>query len=90
MIALKYDVPVNYVKGPDVPIVDALSRVSPQPATSNGQHASTLSHTISLHLQQSYNRSVTTQGRILQIVIVKRSDLWVMATEKRRMSPISP
>jgi len=29
MRALKYDVIVNYVKGPDVPIADTLSRVSP-------------------------------------------------------------
>jgi len=29
MRALKYDVTVNYVKGPDVQIVDALSIVSP-------------------------------------------------------------
>ena len=37
MRALKYDVTVNYVKGPDVPIADALSRVSPQLASANGQ-----------------------------------------------------
>ena len=37
MRALKYDVTVNYVKGPDVPIADALSRVSPQPAPSSSQ-----------------------------------------------------
>ena len=37
MRALKYDVTVNCVKGPDVPIVDALSRVSPQLAPSNGE-----------------------------------------------------
>lgn len=37
MRALKYDVTVNYVKAPDVPIADALSRFWPQPARSNGQ-----------------------------------------------------
>ena len=35
--ALKYDVTVNYVKSPDVPIADALSRVSPHLASANGQ-----------------------------------------------------
>lgn len=35
--ALKYDVKVTYVKGTDVPIADALSRVSPQPAAANSQ-----------------------------------------------------
>ena len=37
MRVLKYDVTFNYVKGPDVPIADALSRVSPQLASANGQ-----------------------------------------------------
>ena len=35
--ALKYDVTVIYVKGADVPIADALSRLSPQPAPANNQ-----------------------------------------------------
>ena len=35
--ALKYDVAVNYMKCPDVPIAHALSRVSRQPAPSNRQ-----------------------------------------------------
>ena len=35
--ALKYDVKVTYVKGTDVPIADALLRVSPQPAAANSQ-----------------------------------------------------
>ena len=37
MRALNCDVTVNYVKGPDVPIADAPSRVSSQPAPNNGQ-----------------------------------------------------
>ena len=36
MRALKYDVTANYVKGPDVPIADALSRASTQLASANG------------------------------------------------------
>ncbi|XP_048583419.1 uncharacterized protein K02A2.6-like [Nematostella vectensis] len=35
--ALKYDVTVKYVKGSDVSIADALSRLSPQPAPPKGQ-----------------------------------------------------
>lgn len=35
--ALKYNVKVTYVKGTDVPIADALSRVSLQPAAANSQ-----------------------------------------------------
>jgi len=35
--ALKYDVTVKYVKGSEVPIADALSRLSPQPAPPKGQ-----------------------------------------------------
>ena len=35
--ALKYDVTVKYVKGSQVPIADALSRLSPQPAPPKGQ-----------------------------------------------------
>ena len=68
MRALKYDVTVNYVKDPDVPIADALSRVSPQPAPSNGQLPEICVHHITQSLpalQQSYIRSVTRQGRTL-------------------------
>ena len=35
--ALKYDIEVKYVKGTEVPIADALSRVSPLPAPANGE-----------------------------------------------------
>ena len=35
--ALKYDVTVKYVKGSEVPIADALSRVTPQPCTKADQ-----------------------------------------------------
>lgn len=35
--AHKYDIKVTYVKGTDVPIADALSRVSPQPTAANNQ-----------------------------------------------------
>ena len=55
MRALKYDVTVNYVKGPDVPIADALSRVSPQPAPSNGQLPEICVH----HITQSLPASPT-------------------------------
>ena len=49
MRALKYDITVNYVKGPDVPIADALSRVSPQPAPTNGQLSEICVHHITQH-----------------------------------------
>ena len=96
MRALKYDVTVNYVKGPDVPIADALSRVSPQPAPSNGQLPEICVH----HITQNLPASPTKLQQILDetgkddsymyIVVVKRSGLWGMATEERRMPPISP
>ena len=35
--ALKYDIEVKFVKGTEVPIADALSRVSPLPAPANGE-----------------------------------------------------
>lgn len=35
--ALKYDIEVKYVKGTEVPIADALSRVSPLPVPANGE-----------------------------------------------------
>jgi len=35
--ALKYDVTVKYVKGSEVPIADALSRVTPEPCTKADQ-----------------------------------------------------
>ena len=35
--ALKYDIAVKYVKGSEVPIADALSRVTPQPCTKADQ-----------------------------------------------------
>ena len=53
MRALKYDVTINYVKGPDVPIADALSRVSPQPAPSNGQLPEICVHHITQNLPAS-------------------------------------
>ena len=53
MRALKYDVTVNYVKGPDVPIADALSRVSPQPAPNNGQLPEICVHHITQNLPVS-------------------------------------
>ena len=39
--ALKYDVKVTYVKGTNIPIADALSRVSHQPAAANSYHSLT-------------------------------------------------
>jgi len=53
MKALKYDVTVNYVKGPHVPIADALSRVSPQPAPSNSQLSEMCIHHITQNLPAS-------------------------------------
>ena len=53
MRALKYDVTVNCVKGPDVPIVDALSRVSPQLAPSNGELPEICVHHITQYLPAS-------------------------------------
>ena len=50
MRALKYDVTVNYVKGPDVPIADALSRVSPQPTPSSSQLSEIYVHHVTQHL----------------------------------------
>ena len=50
MRALKYDVTVNYVEGPDVPIADALSRVSPQLASANGQLSEIHVHHITQNL----------------------------------------
>ena len=55
MRALKYDVTVNYVKDPGVPIAEALSRVSPQPAPSNGQLPEICVH----HITQSLPASPT-------------------------------
>ena len=68
MRALKYDVTVDYVKGPDVPIADALSRVSPQPALSNGQLPEICVHHITQSLPASPTKlttKLTRQGRIL-------------------------
>lgn len=56
MRALKYDVTVNYVKGPDVPIADALSRVSPQFASANGQLPEIHVHHITQNLPVSPTR----------------------------------
>lgn len=53
MRALKYDVTVHYVKGPDVPIADALSRVSPQLAPANGQLPEICVHHITQNLPAS-------------------------------------
>ena len=53
MRALKYDVTVNCVKGPDVPIADALSRVSPQLAPSNGELPEICVHHITQYLPAS-------------------------------------
>ena len=53
MRALKYDVTVNYVKGSDVPIADALSRVSPQPAPISGQLPEICVHHITQNLPAS-------------------------------------
>ena len=56
MRALKYDVTVNYVKGPDVPIADALSRVSPKLASANGQLPKIHVHHITQNLPASPTR----------------------------------
>ena len=56
MRALKYDVTVNYVKGPDVPIADALSRVSPQLISANGQPPEIHVHHITQNLPASPTR----------------------------------
>ena len=53
MRALKYDVTVKYVKGSDVPIADALSRVSPQPVPSNGELPEICIHHITQNLPTS-------------------------------------
>ena len=60
MRPLKYDVPVNYVKVPDVPIAGALSRVSPQPSPSNGQFPEICVH----HITQNLPASPTNLQRI--------------------------
>ena len=56
MRALKYDVTVNYVKGPDVQIADALTRVSPQLASANGQLPEIHVHHITQNLPVSPTR----------------------------------
>ena len=85
MRALKYDVTVNYVKGPDVPIADVLSRVSPQPAPSNGQLPEICVH----HITQNLPASPTKLHQIRDedregsyIVVVKRSGQWPQRREE--------
>ena len=56
MRALKYDVTANYVKGPDVPIADALSKVSPQPAPSYGQLPEICVHHVTENLPASQTK----------------------------------
>jgi hypothetical protein len=51
--ALKYDVTVKYVKGAEVPIADALSRVSPQPAPPNEEFPQLDIHQITKNLPAS-------------------------------------
>ena len=51
--ALKYDVTVKYVKGAEVPIADALSRVSPQPAPPEGEFPQLDIHQITKNLPAS-------------------------------------
>ncbi len=54
--ALEYDVTANYVKGPDVPIADALSRVSLHLASANGQRPEIQVHQITQNLPASPTR----------------------------------
>ena len=51
--ALKYDVTVKYVKGAEVPIADALSRVSPLPASTNDKFPRLDIHQITKNLPAS-------------------------------------
>ena len=51
--ALKHDVTVKYVKGAEVPIADALSRVSPQPAPPEGEFPQLDIHQITKNLPAS-------------------------------------
>ena len=51
--ALKYDVTVKYVKGAEVPIADAHSRVSPQPASPEGEFPQLDIHQITRNLPAS-------------------------------------
>ncbi|PFX13349.1 Uncharacterized protein K02A2.6 [Stylophora pistillata] len=51
--ALKYDVTIKYVKGAEVPIADALSRVSPQPAPLNDEFPQLDIHQITKNLPAS-------------------------------------
>ena len=53
MRELKYDVTDNYMKGPDVRIANALSRVSPQSAPSNGEIPEICVHQITQNLPES-------------------------------------
>ena len=84
MIALRYDVTANYVKGPDVLIADALSRVSPQPASANGQLPEIHVH----HITQNLPASLTDPRRDKKgphFVIAKGNCLRRMASEKRKV-----
>ena len=79
MRALKKSVTVNYVKGPEVPIANPLSRVSFQLAPSNGQHPKICVH----HITQSLPSSPTKPG--LKIIF----EWWpVMLTSQTNFSSI--
>lgn len=51
--ALKYDVTVKYVKAAEVPIANALSRVSPQPAPPEGEFPQIDIHQVTKNLPAS-------------------------------------
>ena len=93
MRALKYDVAINCVKDPDVPIADALSRVSPQPTTSNRKLPEIFVHHITQNLPPTPTKLQQIRdetGELSYIFVVKRCDLLGLVTEKRRMSLIAP
>ena len=91
--ALKYDVKVTYVKGTEVPIADALSRISPQPAPVNGQLPQLDIHYVTKTLPSSQTklqqiRDETTNDPILNRL--REKNLQGMARQTREMPRSTP
>jgi len=87
--ARKYDVKVIYVKGTEVPVADARSRISPQPAPDNGQLPQLDIHYVTKTLPASQTKLQQIRDEITSDPIlpkqIERNNLQGMARQTREM-----